>query len=53
MTIREAQIISVYTGVTLFDGEDIHFVYEYASRLIGRPIYSHEFVTLRDELHER
>lgn len=42
MTKREAAVIEVYTGVVMLTGMDRRYLYEYASALIGRPIYTHE-----------
>lgn len=50
MTKREAAVITLYTGV--FIG-DLAEVYRYAEELMGRPVFSHEFSTLADELKEK
>ncbi len=50
MTKREAAVITLYTGV--FIG-DLAEVYIYAEELMGRPVFSHEFSTLADELKEK
>lgn len=43
MTKRECAIVTLYTGITMLKGEDLKYVYDYASELLGRPIYTHEF----------
>ena len=50
MTKSEAAIIEIYTGVCMLTGDDRKYVYKYASKLIGRPIFTHEFVTMAEEL---
>ena len=50
MTRREKAICEVFTGICFCAGEQRAAVYEYASELIGRPIFTHEFYTLADEL---
>lgn len=52
MTKRECAIVEMYTGYCMCAHDDRHYAYEYASELIGRPIYTHEFVELADKLRE-
>lgn len=40
-------------GVRIFEGEDRKYVYDYANKLLGRPIFTHEFLTLEEVLKER
>ena len=53
MTIKEAANIEVYTGICFLTGDKRKYAYEYASSLIGRPVYTHEFLTLKEELKKR
>lgn len=53
MTKREAAIVEFYTGVFMLAGDDRKYAYKYASELIGRPILTHEFVLLSNELKEK
>ena len=53
MTLREKAICEVFTGICFCAGDKRGAVYEYASELLGRPIFTHEFYTLRDELKEK
>lgn len=53
MTVKEAAVIEVYTGICLLTGDKRKYAYEYASSLIGRPIFTHEFLTLKEELKKR
>jgi len=52
MTKDEAAIVSAYTGFMLGDFGEFH---EYAEKVIGRPIFTHEFAnqSLIDELREK
>jgi len=50
MTKHECAIVTLYTGINMLEGDDLKYLYEYASGLIGRPIYTHEFMTLEDNL---
>ena len=34
-------------------GENLKYFYEYVSELMGRPVYTHEFAALADEIKER
>ena len=53
MTLREKAICEVYTGVCFCVSHEREAVYRYASELIGRPIFTHEFHTLADVLKEK
>ena len=52
MTDREKTIITAYTGVTMLQGEKLDLLYDYVSKLIGRPVQTLELVFLADEIHE-
>lgn len=53
MTKQEAAIVETYTGFVMLTGDDRKYVYEYASQLIGRPIFTHEFLIFAQELEEK
>ena len=53
MTKRECAIVTLHTGINMLEGDDLRYLYEYASGLIGRPIYTHEFAVLADTLKEK
>ena len=40
MTKREGAIISAYTGILIGNFSAFH---EYSEKLLGRPVYTHEF----------
>ena len=42
LTRRQAAIITAYTGITCGPFEAFH---EYAQKLLGRPVWSHEFAS--------
>ena len=46
MTNREKAIVTAYTGICMFEGEEFKEFYSYLSELYGRPVYTHELVTL-------
>lgn len=46
MNYREMAIITAYTGVSMFQGEELGHFYEYLSEIYGRPIYTHEIPLL-------
>lgn len=50
MTKREAAIVSVYTGYLIGEFSDFQ---AYAEEIIGRPIFTHEFPSIADELKEK
>lgn len=45
MTKQEAAIVEVYTGICMLTGEDRKYVYQYAYKLMGRPVYTHELAS--------
>lgn len=53
MTKREAAIVEAYTGICMLTGEDRKYAYEYASEILGRPIFTHEFVWFYNEFKEK
>lgn len=42
MTKHECTIITAYTDITMLKGNDLKYLYDYLSGIIGRPVYSHE-----------
>ena len=40
MTIHEGAVMSAVTGISC---GDFHHMHEYAEKLLGRPIFTHEF----------
>ena len=49
MTKRQAAIISAFTGILAGPFEDLH---EYAEEVLGRPVMTHQFPSVADELKE-
>lgn len=45
MTLRECAIVEAYTGICMLTGDKTSAFYEYASEIIGRPVYTHEFAS--------
>ena len=47
LTREQAAIVGLYTGVCCGPFEDIH---ELAEKVLERPIFTHEFPSIREEL---
>lgn len=46
MTDREKAIVMAHTGICMLVGEKMGVFYQYLNELYGRPVYTHELVTL-------
>ena len=46
MTNREKAIVMAHTGICMLEGEKLGVFYQYLNELYGRPVYTHEWVTL-------
>ena len=46
MTDREKAIVMAHTGICMLEGEKLGVFYQYLNELYGRPVYTHEWVTL-------
>lgn len=42
MTKQECAIVTAYTGISMLRGDDLKYLYRYLSKIIGRPVFSHE-----------
>ena len=42
MTKHECAIITAYTEISMLKGDDLKYLYEYLSGIVGRKIYTHE-----------
>lgn len=49
MTKREAAIVSAYTGYLIGEFKDFH---AYSEEIMGRPLFTHEFPSIVEELKE-
>ena len=47
LTKREAAAVSAYTGILIGSFADLH---EYAEEIMGRPIWTHQFPSIADDL---
>ena len=52
MTKKEAVVIEIFTGICMLTGNDRKYAYEYAEKLLGFPIFTHEFPEYADKLKE-
>lgn len=50
VTKREAAIIETYTGICMLTGDNRKYAYEYAEKLLGFSILTHEFAIYADKL---
>lgn len=50
LTKEQAAVIGAYTGVLCGSFSIMH---EYVERIVGRPVWTHEFPSLRDEIREK
>lgn len=52
MTKQEAIVVSAYTGILMCDFGDMH---EYIEKVMGRPIWTHEFADYKlwDQIKEK
>ena len=41
-----------YTGIVMRCGDKLHIFYEYVSEKLGRPIYTHEFISQAETIKE-
>ncbi len=52
MTLEEKVICEIYTGICFTSSEERGETYKYAEKLMGRPVYTHEYPALADQLKE-
>ena len=50
MSKTEALILTAYTGVLMTDWDSFH---GFAEKMLGRPIWTHQFPMIADELKEK
>lgn len=50
MTDKERAVVMAYTGVAMLTGEKFQIFHKYVEELIGRPVWTHEFPALADEI---
>lgn len=49
MTKHECAVITAYTDISMLKGNDMKYLYDYLSGIIGRPVYSHEIPAVIDQ----
>ena len=52
ITKQQLAILEMYTGFVMLTGKDRRFFYEYAEKLLGHKIYTHEYPKYADVLKE-
>lgn len=53
MTDKEKAIVMAYTGVVMLKGDKFKVFHGYVEELMGRPVFTHEFLSLHNEIKER
>lgn len=43
MTKTECAIVTAHTGILMLQAKDIGYFYNYATKLMKRPVFTHEF----------
>ena len=52
MTKQEAAVIMAYTGIAMLTGDDFPYFTEYCEKLVGHPIWTHEYPELESNIKE-
>ncbi len=53
MTKRECAVITAYTDISMLQGNDLKYLYDYLSGFIGRPVYTHEIPAVAANYREQ
>lgn len=53
MTDREKAIVMAYTGIVMLKGDKFNVFHTYVEELFGREVYTHEFLSLHEQIKER
>lgn len=53
MTDKEKAIVMAYTGICMLTGDKLSVFYKYIQDIMGRPVYSHEFADVFEEIKEK
>ena len=53
MTDKEKAIVMAYTGVAMLTGDKFGIFHKYVEDIMGRPIWTHEFAFLAEEIKEK
>lgn len=53
MTDREKAVVMAYTGLVMLTGNKFDIFHEYVEKIMGRPVFIHEFPTCEKEIKER
>ena len=52
MTQREKAIVMAYTGTVMLSGDGLYEFYAYIAEKLGRPVYTHELLSLFEEIKD-
>lgn len=50
MTKHECAVVMAYTGTVMLAGEDLDIFYKYITKIMGRPVYTHEIPMLSKKI---
>lgn len=53
MTDKEKAVVMAYTGVAMLTGDKFEIFYKYVEKIMGRPVFTHEFATCAEEIKEK
>ena len=53
MTDKEKAIVMAYTGIVMLKGDKFKVFHRYVEELFGREVYTHELLSLHEEIKER
>lgn len=53
MTDEEKAIVMAYTGVCTLAGDKLKIFYQYVEDIMGRPVYTHEMLSLSEEIKNK
>jgi hypothetical protein len=52
MTKHECAVVTAYTGIAMLKGDNLKYLYDYLSGMIGRPVYSHEIPSVIEQYRD-
>lgn len=53
MTKHECAVVTAYTDIAMLKGNDLKYLYDYLSKLIQRPIFTHEIPAVCMQFRDR
>lgn len=53
MTDKEKAVVMAYTGTCMLTGDKFRIFHKYIEDIMGRPIYTHDFPYIADEIRKK